>query len=287
MRERRAAAAGAAGTGFGTAGSDGSAIDSDLIDGVEGDAGADSQFFFRQGLRPVKAGGTTFQRLYRACLAARAALGMALLGTQVLVGMLGTAMPAWALPLCGFYALQALVQWLLPRLQRGVTPQSFVRLSSPRWWASIGLDLGLFSMLHLLDRGAGFSYGALLVMPVLMAGVLTPRLLALATASMAALVMLGVGWWQMLLGADVGLRMTQAGLAGMGFFVVGLLASELAGRLAREERAARGSMELARQQAQLSRLVIDEMQEGVLVVDRRGHVRAANPAARGLLSAGD
>ena len=40
---------------------------------------------------------------------------------------------------------------------------------------------------------------------------------------------------------------------------------------------------MARQQEQLSRLVIDEMQAGVLVVDRRGRVRAANPAAGKLL----
>jgi two-component system sensor histidine kinase PilS (NtrC family) len=43
---------------------------------------------------------------------------------------------------------------------------------------------------------------------------------------------------------------------------------------------ARGSLELARQQAQLNRLVIEEMADGVLVVDRRCRVRAANPAAR-------
>ena len=43
-------------------------------------------------------------------------------------------------------------------------------------------------------------------------------------------------------------------------------------------------MELARQQAQLNRLVIEEMADGVLVVDRELRVRAANPAARGLLS---
>ena len=47
--------------------------------------------------------------------------------------------------------------------------------------------------------------------------------------------------------------------------------------------AARGSLELARQQAQLNRLVIEELADGVLVVDRRGRVRAANPAARALL----
>ena len=78
--------------------------------------------------------------------------------------------------------------------------------------------------------------------------------------------------------------MTQAGLAGSGFFVIAVLAGELAGRLAREEMSARGSLEMARQQAQLNRLVIEEMEDGVLVVDRAGKVRAANPAARRLLA---
>jgi two-component system sensor histidine kinase PilS (NtrC family) len=76
----------------------------------------------------------------------------------------------------------------------------------------------------------------------------------------------------------------QAGLAGMGLFFIALLAGEVAGRLAREELAARGSLEIARQQAQLNRLVIEEMVEGVLVIDRRDRVRAANPAARALLA---
>ena len=62
------------------------------------------------------------------------------------------------------------------------------------------------------------------------------------------------------------------------------LAGELASRLAREEIAARGSMELARQQALLNRLVIEEMADGVLVVDRELRVRATNPAARSLLT---
>ena len=64
----------------------------------------------------------------------------------------------------------------------------------------------------------------------------------------------------------------------------GAVTGELAGRLAREEITARGSLELARQQAQLNRLVIEEMADGVLVVDQRARVRAANPAARRLLA---
>src|SRR5690606_2211420 len=38
------------------------------------------------------------------------------------------------------------------------------------------------------------------------------------------------------------------------------------------------------QQAQLNRLVIEEMAEGVMVTDRQGRVRTANPAARRLLA---
>jgi two-component system sensor histidine kinase PilS (NtrC family) len=117
-----------------------------------------------------------------------------------------------------------------------------------------------------------------------MSGVLTSRLMALATAAAVALMLLVVAWNPAGPGPGGAVLMTQSGLAGMGFFVIALLSSELAGRLAREEIAARGSMELARQQAQLNRLVIEEMADGVLVVDSELRVRATNPAARGLLS---
>ncbi|MBB4845304.1 two-component system sensor histidine kinase PilS (NtrC family) [Paucibacter oligotrophus] len=250
------------------------------------ESGAESQFFFQQARRLVNSGGNAFARLYRAFLGARAALGLALVATQTIGGLLGAPAPPWTLVVCMLYAVQAMVLWLWPPLQKGASARSMARVSSPPWWTSIGLDLLVFGVLHAFDRGVSVNYGAMLVMPVLMAGVLTPRLLALATAACAALLMLGVAGWAVLAGADVGLRMTQAGLVGSGFFVISLLASELASRLAKEERAARGSMEFARQQAQLNRLVIDEMQEGVMVVDRRGRVRAANPASRALLADG-
>jgi two-component system sensor histidine kinase PilS (NtrC family) len=108
--------------------------------------------------------------------------------------------------------------------------------------------------------------------------------LALATAAVATLALLAAAWLGIIRGGDVTLLMTQAGLAGSGFFVITVLAGELAGRLAREELSARGSLEIARQQAQLNRLVIEEMEDGVLVVDRATKVRAANPAARRLLA---
>ena len=229
-------------------------------------------------------GSASFERLHRAFLAARAALGVALIAAQLIAAALGTPPATSTLALSAAYAVIAVSLWLLPRLRRGASARSLVRISNPYWWSTIGIDLLLFGALHALDA-SGVNYGALFVMPVLMSAVLGPRLLALATAAMAALGLLGVAGWLLLSGLDVGLRMTQAGLVGGGLFAVSLLAGELSARLAREEKAARGSLALARQQELLNRLVIDEMQEGVLVVDRRGRVRAMNPASRALLDA--
>ncbi|MDP1346365.1 hypothetical protein, partial [Klebsiella pneumoniae] len=87
---------------------------------------------------------------------------------------------------------------------------------------------------------------------------------ALATAAIAALALLAAAAWSQLLGELSSVKLTQAGLVGSGLFAVSLLAGELSARLAREEKAARGSLALARQQELLNQLVIDEMQEGVL-----------------------
>ena len=225
-----------------------------------------------------------FERLYRAFLSARAALGLALVAAQLIATVLATPPARSTMALSLSYAVVAIALWLLPQLRAGVSARGIARISSPHWWSAIGVDLVLFGALHALDS-SGVNYGALFVMPVLMAAVLSPRLLALATAAIAALALLAAAGWATLLGTSAGLKLTQAGLVGAGLFAVSLLASELSARLAREEKAARGSLALARQQEQLNRLVIDEMQEGVLVVDRRGRVRAINPAARALLGA--
>lgn len=147
--------------------------------------------------------------------------------------------------------------------------------------ATIGVDLLAFGLLHASGMAGQFNGLALLVLPVLMAGVLLPRRLALATAAAVTLVLLATAWRGAALGSG---SLAQAGLAGMGLFVIAWLAGELSVRLVREERMARGSLALARQQADLNRLVIDEMAEGALVVDTRGRIVAANPAACALLA---
>jgi two-component system sensor histidine kinase PilS (NtrC family) len=245
----------------------------------------DSRFLSRQARRIVSQGASTFQRIYRLFVGARAALGIALLLAQTIGNTIGVKASLAMLGVSALYALQAVLLWLLPRLRPQPPAPPVARLTRAQWAATVGFDLLAFTTLHVLETAPNFNYVALLVLPVLMAGVLLPRLIALATAAGVALMLLGTAWRAALIGGDVAVPLTQAGLAGIGFFVITLLAGELAGRLAREELTARGSLELARQQAQLNRLVIEEMADGVLVVDRRSRVRAANPAARKLLVA--
>ncbi len=249
-----------------------------------GDAPTDSRFLLREARRAAEKQDSALARVFRTYAAARAAIGVGLVVTQGASNLLAQRGSELVALLCVLYAVQAITLWLLPRFGSLAQPQPPGRGRTRRWLATIGVDLVVFSALHLMAVGVSFNYAALLVLPVLMAGVLTPRLVALGTTAAVALLLLLAAWRAAQGGDDAPTLMLQSGLAGLGLFIITLLAGELAGRLAREELAARGSLELARQQAQLNRLVIEEMADGVLVIDRRLRVRAANPAARGLLA---
>jgi len=230
-------------------------------------------------LRPLA--GHALRRIFATYVAARAALGVALIAAIALMGATSGRYAFAPLGLCSAYVAQALIWWMTDQLR------GFNILQSARWqwWMTIGVDLLVFGAIHWSEPTSNLNFAALLVLPVLMAGILTPRLPALATAAGVALMLLAAAARAAPTVADPAAMMSQAGLSGIGLFVVALLAGELSMRLAHEERTARDSRERARQQAQLSRLVIEDMQDGVLVVDRQLRVRAANPSARKLLVA--
>lgn len=237
----------------------------------------------REARRLATSSDTALSRVFGTYVAARALLGLLLALVPWVVTLPNVHNPLPLFLLCLAYAAQSITFWILPQMRPSESTQPMTRLGRRQWLATAGVDLLVFAALHLFDPGANLNFGALLVLPVLMSGVMATRLVAVGTAAAVALVLLGGVWRTTPDLADGSVLLTQAGLAGIGVFMIALLASEFSGRLVREEMAARGSLEIARQQAQLNRLVIDEMTEGVLVIDRRARVRAANPAARALL----
>jgi two-component system, NtrC family, sensor histidine kinase PilS len=222
---------------------------------------------------------SAFARLWRGFMSARVAIAVVLL---VLLSVLFIVVPPlnisrWLIALCGAYFVAALAVRMFTR------PSAPGRPFDPQWVSTIGVDLVAFSTLQFLQAG-GINYSPLFALPVLMASVLGSGLLALATGAGVALLLLTDAWVLSLQApAEIAARFLQAGLTGSGLFALAFLANQLAARLAREERTARRSQRAARVQAQVNELVIETLSDGILVVDARAGVQAANPAARELL----
>jgi two-component system sensor histidine kinase PilS (NtrC family) len=223
----------------------------------------------------------SFGRLWLVFMNARVAIAAVLVILQLALQALGNTLNHWTLAVCIAYlcATLAVRLWALPRPPRSTF--------DAQWIFTIGVDVIAFSLLNFLQP-SGINYTPLFALPVLLASVLGPILLAFGTAASVTLLLLADASWSSLQGAgDFTARFLQAGLSGSGFFLVALLANQLALRLAREEKLLKKSQSAARMQIQVNELVIATLADGVLVMDVNGIVRSANPAARRLLAAQD
>lgn len=222
----------------------------------------------------------SFGRLWRVFMTARVAIAGVLVLLQAVIHSLGnTSRGSIIVCIAYLFATLAVRLWARPRPPR-ITFDA-------QWLSTIGVDVVAFSLLNFL-QSSGINYTPLFALPVLLSSVLGPIVLAFGTAASVTLLLLADAWWSSLQGAgDFSARFLQSGLSGSGFFLVALLANQLALRLARQEKLVKSSQSLARMQTQVNELVIETLLDGVLVVDAGGTVRSANPAARRLLAAPD
>ncbi len=148
-------------------------------------------------------------------------------------------------------------------------------------------DLLVLVILIHFAGGLRSGLGVLTVVAVAGGAVLSTRLLAMAFAAAASLLLLieagsrAVGA-DRADGIDISVFFT-AGLIGASCFVAAYLVNWLAVRLEREERLAAQRGEDLRRQLAITSLVIAELQQGVLVVGRDGRVQTFNRAASALL----
>ena len=226
---------------------------------------------------PAAADRSGFLRLWKAFMSARLLLALALLALQSSASALSQPVPNWVFALTAAYALlTALERWL-------AAPQGPGRSFDGQWFYTAGADLVYVAVL-MTQEIAGIRYTPLLALPVLMAAILGTRALALGTAALAALLMLG----DAVIGARASLwdstaNVAQAGLMGCGLLALAWLTNTLALRLAREQQLTARSRAEVRMQSLVNNLVIETLADGVLVVDAGHTVHAANPAARVML----
>jgi two-component system sensor histidine kinase PilS (NtrC family) len=190
---------------------------------------------------------------------------------------LGQASDIWPVAICGSYFVAALV------VRVGSPPRRLGHTFDLPWVSAIGVDVLAFTALQFL-QGSSINYTPLFALPVLLASVLGSLLLAMGTAAGVTLLLLvHAVWLSVKTPGEVAPHFIQSALTGAGSFVIAFLAHQLSARLAREERRARRNKLAARIQQQVNDLVIESLTDGILVVDARGTVHAANPAARHML----
>ena len=218
-----------------------------------------------------------FVRLWRGFLTGRVMVALTLLVLQGAGQAINQTTEPAVLAVCVAYLVAAVMLRVLGR-HSPPSPKT-----GPQWLPSIGVDLAAIAALQLLNAGA-MNYTPLFGLPILMAAVLGTLTLALGTTAGVTLLLLGWAWW---LGSgtagDDAPRYLQSALTGTGYFIVSYLVHQLATRLAREQEVAQQSQVAARVQTQVSALVIQNLTDGVLVVDESDVVRIANPAGLQLL----
>ncbi len=220
-----------------------------------------------------------FERLWRGFMTARVTLGLVLLLLQSTIYALGASKNTLLILICTGYLAVALAVRLM------TIPRPLGKKLDAQWISTIGVDILAFAALQ-VAQGSSINYAPLFALPVLMISVLGSLLLAMGAAASVTLLLLAYATWLSIqVPADTATYFLQAALTGAGCFVISFLANQIATRLANVELRAQRSQLAARAQKLVNELVIESLTDGVLVLDQRGIVRAANPAARLLLGA--
>lgn len=149
--------------------------------------------------------------------------------------------------------------------------------------AMLAGDIFFIALLTLASSGSGGPLPILLLPQLAASGWLLPLRIAFFHAASAALVLLGIDVWS-LLGSPAGhAQPFQTGLIGFGYFaIVGIALALGSYAKASEALAEQRGQDLVHLE-QINRLIIQDMKDGVLVVDEVGRLQSCNAQAARLL----
>ena len=147
----------------------------------------------------------------------------------------------------------------------------------------LATDLVVISALVVLGGGLRGGVMVLYLLPLAGASLLLPTNAAFFVCAIAVLALLADGVLRSLAGQPTESTLFQTGLYGAALFAITGLLRLLSARLAVQERLALARGRDLESQLEINRLVIAQMEQGVLVVDADTRVRANNRAARRML----
>nr|MBA3756344.1 two-component sensor histidine kinase [Nitrosomonas sp.] len=161
-----------------------------------------------------------------------------------------------------------------------------LRYPNINWQLTIQIvgDIVFFSVMLYASGGIQSGLGDLLLVSLAGAGLINRGHLVLFFASIATISLLLQETYSLLTIDSYPIRYAQAGLLSMAYFAVACLARQLAKHiLVSEQLVKEHSIDLVNM-AQVNQLVIQDLQEGILVVDKYGNIRQRNTLAEKLLN---
>lgn len=160
-----------------------------------------------------------------------------------------------------------------------------------KWPAYFDLQLSvhvladIVALILMMYASGGFrsGIGVMLLISLAGAALVSRGILMLFYAAIASIaLLLEQSYWVLVHDASTA-NFLQPGLLSIGYFATALITNQLAQRVIRNERVARQrGIDLANQ-LRINQLVIQDVQDGILVVDSNGLVRQQNPAVANLL----
>jgi two-component system sensor histidine kinase PilS (NtrC family) len=147
----------------------------------------------------------------------------------------------------------------------------------------LALDLVAIGVLVVTGGGVASGWVILFLLPLAGASLLLPAILVFFICALAVLTILVDAGVRAIAASSTESLLFQAGVYGAALFAVTALLRALSARLAQQERLARSRGRDLQNQLEINRLVIAQMEQGVIVVDRTTQVRANNRAARRML----
>jgi two-component system, NtrC family, sensor histidine kinase PilS len=209
----------------------------------------------------------------------RAVCGALLLGVALFVDLRSVGIGATNafLTVAGFYFSFGLASFWWVQRESLVLPLPALLLTQ------LAGDIFFIGMLMYAGGGAGGPLPILLFPQLAASGWLMRTQIAFFHAALASSVLLMLDGWRLFEGQIAATQILQTGLVGFGYFATVGVALAL-GRYtkASEDLAAQRGIDVANLE-QVNRLIIQDMQDGVLVVDLNGVVRGHNAQVTRLL----
>ncbi len=218
-----------------------------------------------------------FNRVWLGFMTARVTLGLVLVLLQSVFFALSSTQDTIPLLICISYFAATLV------IRLAFRPRPMGKTFDAQWFGTVGVDVVAFAMLQ-MTQDTSINYAPLFALPVLMTSILGSMLLAMAAAASVTLFLFVYAGWMVVNGTgEAAPHFLQAALTGAGCFALSFLGNQFATRMAHIELRAERNQLAANVQRQVNALVVESLSDGIMVIDRNGTVRSANPAARRLL----